>query len=433
MKERLRVRGMILAMATLPACMSASAESLSEAWQMGLARNMELAAVAADTESARANERAARGERWPSLTAAAGYTRFDTAPQLDITAAGLALQAPIFSDDAYASGSVQLKVPLYTGGRISAQIGAARQAALSANESEVAARSSLRLGIAKAYVDVLRWQRLLETAESSVASLKAHAGDVKLMVERELVARSDMLAAQVATANAQQLQVQSSNNVALAYASYNRLLGEPIDRTPDLDAALPIERQLGAQPLDELIQSALQSRSELEALNARASALSLQSDAQRALLLPQLALSGGYNYFENEILDQQGFGSVGIGVSWNVFDGGVTKNRAAALERASRAARHRLDDLRAQVQLEVRQAWLDVRAAQARISASQEAKSQAEENLRMTRELYGGGLGTNTQVLDAVSLQIAAANNHDNAVLDEALALLALQRAVGKL
>ena len=51
----------------------------------------------------------------------------------------------------------------------------------------------------------------------------------------------------------------------------------------------------------------------------------------------------------------------------------------------------------------------------------------------MTRELYGGGLGTNTQVLDAVTLQITATNNHHNAVLDEALALLSLERAVGRL
>lgn len=427
------MRRLSVTLASLTVCMSVSAESLPEAWRMGLARNMELAAVAAETESARASERAARAERWPSLTANAGYTRFDTAPQLDIAVSGLALQAPIFPDEAYASGSVQLKVPLYTGGRISAQIGAAHQAALGADVTEAAARSTLRLAIANAYVDVLRSQRLLETAESSVASLTAHASDVKLMVERELVTRSDLLAAQVAMSNAEQLRVQTSNDVALAYAAYNRLLGEPIDRTPTLDAALPVERQLGERSLEELTGEAVQGRNELAALSARAEALSLQSEAQRALLLPQLALSGGYNYFENQILDREGFGSVGIGVSWNVFDGGIVKNRAAAMERASRAARHRLDDLRTRVQLEVRQAWLDVRAAQARIMASREAKSQAEENLRMTRELYGGGLGTNTQVLDAVALQIAAANNHDNAVLDQALALLKLQRAVGKL
>jgi outer membrane protein TolC len=433
MKDRTGMRGLSVTLASLTVCMSVSAESLPEAWRMGLARNMELAAVAAETESARASERAARAERWPSLTANAGYTRFDTAPQLDIAVSGLALQAPIFPDEAYASGSVQLKVPLYTGGRISAQIGAAHQAALGADVTEAAARSTLRLAIANAYVDVLRSQRLLETAESSVASLTAHASDVKLMVERELVTRSDLLAAQVAMSNAEQLRVQTSNDVALAYAAYNRLLGEPIDRTPTLDAALPVERQLGERSLEELTGEAVQGRNELAALSARAEALSLQSEAQRALLLPQLALSGGYNYFENQILDREGFGSVGIGVSWNVFDGGIVKNRAAAMERASRAARHRLDDLRTRVQLEVRQAWLDVRAAQARIMASREAKSQAEENLRMTRELYGGGLGTNTQVLDAVALQIAAANNHDNAVLDQALALLKLQRAVGKL
>ncbi len=427
------MHAVIAAVATLPVCMSSSAESLSDAWQMGVSRNMEFAAVAAETESARASERAARAERWPSLTAAGGYTHFDAAPELDISAGGFALQAPIFSDQAYASGGVQLKVPLYTGGRISAQIDAAHQAALGATDLETAARSTLRLAIAKAYVDVLRSQRLLQTAESSVTSLTAHTRDVKVMVERELVTRSDLLAAQVAMANAEQLRVQASNNVALAYAAYNRMLGEPIDRTPDLDAALPAERGLSEQPVNQLIEAALQSRSELAALNARAEALSLQSQAQRALLLPQLALSGGYNYFENEILDRQSFSSVGIGVSWNVFDGGVVRNRSEALRRASLASRHRLDDYRAQVQLEVRRAWLDVRAARSRIAASGEAKSQAEENLRMTRELYGGGLGTNTQVLDAVALQIAAANNHDNAVLDEGLSLLALERAVGKL
>ncbi|HEY5760498.1 MAG TPA: TolC family protein [Steroidobacter sp.] len=433
MKRRTGTWSVFIAMVTAPVCMSSSAESLSDAWQMGLSRNMEFAAVTAETESARAAESAARAERWPSLTAAASYTQFDSAPELDIVAAGMALQAPIFPGQNYAAGGVQLKFPLYTGGRISSQIGAAQKTTASAADSEAAARSSLRLGIAKAYVDVLRSQRLLRAAESSVTSLRAHAGDVKVMVERELVTRSDLLAAQVALANSEQLRVQADNGVALAYASYNRLLGEPSERTPELDMTLPVQRALGEQPLDDLLRGALSSRTEITALSARAEALSLQSDAQRAMLMPQLELSGGYSYFENEILDQQSFAAVGIGVSWNLFDGGVIRNRSESLRRAGRAAQHRLDDLRAQVQLDVRRAWLDVRSAQARIAALREARSQAEENLRISRELYSGGLGTNTQVLDAVTLQIAATSNHDNAVLDEALALLTLERAIGSL
>lgn len=85
-----------------------------------------------------------------------------------------------------------------------------------------------------------------------------------------MVTRSDLLAAQVAMANAEQQRVQAANSVALAYADYNCLIGEPIERTPELDGALPVERQLAEQSVVELIA---------DALNARAEALSLQSDA----------------------------------------------------------------------------------------------------------------------------------------------------------
>ena len=108
-------------------------------------------------------------------------------------------------------------------------------------------------------------------------------------------------------------------------------------------------------------------------------------------------------------------------------------HRADALATESRAAERRLADLRSRIELEVRQAWLDIREAQARVAAIHEAVAQADENLRMTRELYGAEMGTNTQVLDAVALRVSTANNRDNAVLDEALARIALAHAVGAL
>jgi len=194
-----------------------------------------------------------------------------------------------------------------------------------------------------------------------------------------------------------------------------------------------VDVSLSAEPIEALLRQALASRSELKGLAARADSLTSQSQAEAGKLRPQLALTGGYTHFDNQILDRQDFSMVGIGFTWNLFDGGQSRNRAAALRSASRATHSRLDDLRTSIELEVRQSWLDVHEAQARVEASSEAVAQAQENLRMTRELYGAGLGTNTQVLDAVTLQIGALNNHDNAVLDESLSLLRLARAVGAL
>jgi len=429
-----RARGAALAVLgvlALPAF--GDTETLQDAWQRALEYDHALAAAAANAESARASERAARGARWPSLNVNGGFTRFATAPQFQFAAPGFAIKAPIVPGDNLTSGGVQLKLPLYTGGRISAGIGAAHQAAISASRAEQVARSTTRLDIAERCVAVLRAQRFRQTAESMVASLRAHVRDVRNMVERDLVSRSDLLAANVALANAEEQRVRAENGLALAYAAYNRRLGESLDRTPDLVASLPVDPQLPDQPLESLLRRARESRSELSALTAHADALALQAKAERAELLPQIALTGEYSYFDNVILDRRDFSSVGIGLTWNLFDGGQARNRSAALRSASRAARRQADDLRTQIELQVREAWLNVREARARVAASSDAVAQAEENLRVTRELYGAGLGTNTQVLDAVALYVSAANNRDNAALDESLALLGLARAVGAL
>jgi outer membrane protein TolC len=420
---------------TLAAAMKSHAETLEDAWRLALEHDQTLAAKAADLAAAREGERAATATRWPTLQANGGYTRFSTAPAFDLTGPTVSFQsAPLFDQDDFVSGGVQVSLPLYAGGQISAGIDAARRVVAGAEADERGTLAAVKLEVANSYVEVLRARRALLAAESSVASLTAHASDVGQMVERELVPTSDLLAARVALANAEQARVRADNTVQIAYAAYNRRIGEPLARAPDLDERLQGDPSLAATPaVETLIERALASRSELKGLAAQADALEFQSRVERGALRPQLALTGQYTYLENEFLDRQDFSVVGVGVKWSLFDGGQARHRAAALRSASRAARHRFTDLSSLIELEVRTAWLDVQAAQARVSASREAVAQAVENLRMSRELYAADLGTNTQVLDAVALQITATNNHDDAVLDESLALVRLAHAVGAL
>jgi outer membrane protein len=430
----LGVRVALLAAASCAAA-GARAETLEEAWQLALAHDPSLAAASAEVAAAQANERAARGARWPSLDASTSYAHLAQSPALSVaTVQGTTVQSvPLFRDNQYLSGGVQLKVPLYSGGQITAGIDAARSATTGASELEGATAATLRLSVAEAYVGVLRARRALQAQVSSVDSLSAHAGDVQHLVSSESVPMSDLLAARVALANAEQARVRAANAVDLAQAGYNRLLGEPLERAPQLEEHLPADAALADQPVEALARRALESRGELKGVAAQADALASQSRAELARALPQLALIGNYLYLENQFLDRQDVSAVGIGFTWSVFDGGQARNRADALKSASRAQQRRLEDLRAQIGLEVRENWLGVREALARLKASQEAVAQAEENLRMSRELYGVGLATNTQVLDAVALRVSAVSNRDNAVLDESLSRLKLARAVGAL
>ncbi|HXR20319.1 MAG TPA: TolC family protein [Steroidobacteraceae bacterium] len=425
--------GLLLAL-LVGAAGSAAGETLEQAWQMAAADDQSLAAAGADLDAAKANERAARDARWPSLAANAGYTRLNASPTLQVATPTFMFESgPIFRDNQYVAGTVQMKLPLYAGGQISAGIDAAHHAMTGASEYESATAAMLKLDVAESYVGVLRARRALQAAASSVQSLTAHVSDVQQMVEGQTVAMSDLLAARVALANAEQGRVRAASAVEVAQAVYNRRLGQPLERVPELEDHVPGDASLAAMPIDSLVTRALESRSELKSVAAQAAALASQSRAEIAKLRPQVALTGGYTHFDNQILNREDFSMVGVGFSWSLFDGGQARNRADALNSASRAQKNRLNDLRSQTELEVRQSWLGVQEAQARVKASSEAVAQAEENLRMSRELYGAGLASNTQVLDAVTLQVSAVNNRDNAVLDESLSQLRLAYAVGAL
>ncbi|MEQ1801179.1 MAG: TolC family protein [Gammaproteobacteria bacterium] len=418
--------------AALVAIPAARAETLEDAWRMAAERDAGLAAVRSRTEAGRAGELAARAERWPKVTIDGSYQRFDDAPSFSFPAgAGTFTSPELVSGDDYLMGRARVEVPLFTGGRVTAGIESATQVARGAGLAQESYEQDLRLQVATAYVEVQRAGRALSAAESAVASLKAHANDVEVMVEREAVARNDLLAARVTLADAEQVRLKAENRQALALAGYNRLLGEPLDRVPEL-AALA-ETPMPAASVDELVERARASRRELAGLEARSMALAEQARSENASRWPQVGLMADYQHLENQVLDDEDFALLGVGFSWTLFDAGRIQQRANALSSASRAAAQDRDDLQSRVALEVRQAWLDVRESAARVPLTREAVEQAEENLRVGRELYGVGLATNTVVLDAEALRLHAVSNHDNAVLDVALGNLRLKRAIGEL
>jgi outer membrane protein TolC len=253
------------------------------------------------------------------------------------------------------------------------------------------------------------------------------------MFDREIVARNDLLAADVALAAARQNRSRARNAVSLARAAYNRRLGQPLAREVDLEQSLPAPATtLDREPIERLTERALAHRGELKALEAQALAVGYQADAERARIKPQLMLSGGYSHLGNDVLDREDFVTASLGFSWSI-DGGVARKRSAALRRQQNAVQQRRADMEAMIALEVQQAMLDAQEAQARVVVTADAVAQSEENLRITRQQYQAGLVISTRVLEAESLRVISRTNHDNAVLDAALTQYRLARAVGEL
>ena len=412
---------------------AARAETLQDAWALAAQQDRSLAAVRSQAEAAQLDAAAARAQRWPTLAVGGGYTWFDDAPAFDFSFTGLPLTPPeIFGGDDFAMGSATLSVPLFTGGRIASSIAAAEARGRGAGAQALGAEQDVKLAVAESYVGVLRARKALAVADSNVRSLEALAGDIGAMYERELVPKNELLAVQVALADARQNRLRAANAADIAQAAYNRRLGEPLDRAADLDEQIPEPDALPAD-LASLVGGALERRTELAALGEQAKAYGQLAKVERSRVLPQVSVSGGYNYLENQFLDDEEFAVAGVGVQWALFDGGQARKRAAALDRNRRATEEQRDDVESLIILQVRQAWLGVEETRQRVQVTADAVDQAEENLRIARERYGAGLGTQTQLLEAETLRVQALTNRDNAVLDAGLARLRLARSVGSL
>ncbi len=421
------------ALAALLTCHAGHGETLDEAWALALQQDHSLAAARSQAEAAGFEAQAARAQRWPTLAVGGSYTQLDDSPAFDFSFTGLPITPPeLFKDDKFMTGSATVTVPLFTSGRISSSIAAAEARERGVGAQVSAATSDVKLAVADAYVGVLRARKAHGVATSNVQTLEALTRDTTSMFERELVPKNELLAVQVALANARQNELRAANAEEVAAAAYNRRLGAPLDRQVELSETLAVPADL-SQDLPELVEQAKSRRTELAAFDAQAEAYGQLARTERSRVLPQVALSGGYQYLENQFLDDDTVGMAGIGVQWAMFDGGQSRKRAAALDRNRRATEQQRADASSQIELQVRQAYLDIHESRQRVVVTAQAAEQADENLRIARERYTAGLGTQTQLLEAETLRVQALKNRDDATLDAGLAQLRLARAVGVL
>ncbi|MBP9128694.1 MAG: TolC family protein [Steroidobacteraceae bacterium] len=411
----------------------AGAETLTDAWALALQQDHSLAAARHQAEAAGFEAQAARAQRWPTVAVGGSYTQLDDSPAFDFAFTGLPLTPPeLFEDDKYVMGSASLTIPLFTSGRISSSIAAAEARERGVGAQVTAATADVKLAVADSYVEVLRARKAHGVATSNVQTLEALTRDTTSMFERELVPKNELLAVQVALADARQNELRAANAAAVAAAAYNRRLGTPLDRPVELSEMLAVPVEL-SQDLPALVEQAKSRRTELAAFDAQAEAYGQLARTERSRVLPQVALSGGYQYLENQFLDDETIGMAGIGVQWALFDGGQSRKRAAALDRNRRATEQQRADASSQIELQVRQAYLGIQESRQRVIVTAQAAEQADENLRIARERYTAGLGTQTQLLQAESMRVQALRNRDDASLDAGLAQLRLARAVGAL
>jgi outer membrane protein len=440
---------MVLFMALAPVLHAADvipALSLKQSIDLALQQSVLLHAVREGVRGAEAQRQEALTGFLPRLSTAYSYTRLHEDPH--VTSPGMSLPLPLpigtvtVPPSAYQAGtkdnylwSLEARQPLFAGGGIRANYEASRLAADIARFEEKTAVEDLVLEVKSAYFSVLKARRIRDVAGQSVASLKAHRDTAQGFYTVGMIARNDLLQAEVELANGGQTLIRAENAVAMAQARFNTLLRRPLDNPVEIEDMLA--EHPPALSLEACIAKALENRPEIRSASLRVEQMRSLVKLSQSEYYPNVGLVGNYSRYGDTpgvagsaYRDQENW-SLMASANWNFWEWGRTQNRVEASRSRENQMLDRLTHLQEQITLEVKNAFLLLDEAVSQLAVTARTIAQAEENFRINTERYREQVGTATEVIDAQTLLAKARSDHFTALSDLQISAARLDRAMG--
>ena len=328
------------------------------------------------------------------------------------------------------SNGLTASLPIFTGGKLKGTI---KQAKANYQYNQVGVQrtyNEMRSTVTDGYFTMLQADNMQKLSAESVARLEDHLKNVQAQYDVGVVAKVDVLRSQVELANAKQTLIQAENSYQVAEANMNKIVGLPMDTNLKLDNLLVYNAY--DKNMDDCLAYAAEHRPELMQAQYNVDAAKGALMVARSGHMPQVAARASQSWSDtNWPGDEKGNWGVGVNVSMNVFDTGVTLSKIHGAEADLKKAEETYRDTVNAVNLDVRSNYLGLREAEKRISTTKLAVEQADEDYRIAQLRYMSGVGTNTDVLDAQVALTQAKTNYTQALYDYNTSKTALETSIG--
>ncbi|MCX8995491.1 TolC family protein [Rhizobiaceae bacterium BDR2-2] len=241
------------------------------------------------------------------------------------------------------------------------------------------ATDTLARDTAQAVIELQRYRRLSRLAQEQLNGVQAIARLVKERSDRGASTTSDRVQADARVEAALATKLQYDSERERWQASLSALLGGgPANPSDDVPAWLARSCDPGSPDWSQV-----PAMLEAEAQKEEAAA---QLKASRAEAFPTISLEGGVGY---DILGSKGSSddldpSIGVNVSWSLFNGGQLGARARAAGHALRAAEASLLNTR----FEVERSFLEGRSRAGTLGRLRDTLQSRYDMMVQTRDLY---------------------------------------------
>jgi outer membrane protein TolC len=284
--------------------------------------------------------------------------------------------------------------------------------------------------VARVYLAAIKADADVETAQSNVALSQA----VLVQANNQKAAGTgtgiEITRAKVQLANDRQHLLEALNARRSGHYRLLRAMGA------SLDTELLLTDKLGYLPVDAVTleqakAQALASRSDFQAQRDREGAARLSASATTLERLPSVGAFGDYGTvagLENALPTR----TYGISVRVPLFDGGRRDARREEAASQYRAEKVRTNDLKEQIELDVRLALDALQSADEEVKVAKEGVELARNELAQARRRYDAGVAISIEVTDAQTRLERALDNQTTALYGYNVAKIDLAQSMGK-
>ncbi len=377
----------------------------------------------------------ARGVRWQALSELLPNVVTDTGfgvHQVNVKAAfGLTIRGepPIIGPFGYFDSRAYLTQSAFDWASIErarsskAQVGSAEFSAKDAREIVV-------LVIVSNYLLIIADQSEVESAKSQRDTAKALFQQTSDQKTAGLASAVDVLRSQVQMQSREQKLIVAQNNLAKQKLVLARAIGLPPGQEFETTTRVPY-RELTPSSLDEAIQSAYKARADFQSQMNQLQSAELARRAASAERYPSLGVETDYGLSGVNPGSSHGTVDAAATLRIPVFQGGRVHGDILRADASLAKERQRLEDLRAKIDLEVRDAYLDLEAAAQEVSVEKSAVTLASQTLEQSRDRFSSGVTDNIEVVQAQDVLATATDSYIASLYSHNLAKISLARAIG--
>lgn len=292
------------------------------------------------------------------------------------------------------------------------------------------ARELVVLVIVSNYLLAIADQSEVESATSQRDTAKALFQQASDQKTAGVASAVDVLRSEVELKSREQEVISAQNNLAKEKLVLARAIGLPLGQQFDITTRVPYH-ELSASSLNEAIQSAYQARPDFQGQINRVRASELARKSASAERYPSLGVETDYGL--SGVNPGISHGTVDAAVTLRIplFQGGRVHGDVLRADAALAEEKERLEDLRARIDEEVRDAYLDLEASAQEVSVEKSAVVLATRTLEQSRDRFTSGVTDNIEVTQAQDALAIANDAYIASLYSYNIAKISLARATG--